>query len=100
MAPSNVYLTNQGRPDRLSASWGAAAGGREGYALTLYHAGSGAVAARAVAGENAHNFTFAELAPGYRHSLEVVSIAGPYRVAAANVSDWTCECWGCKGGDA
>ncbi|EMP41015.1 Receptor-type tyrosine-protein phosphatase V [Chelonia mydas] len=90
LAPLAVRVANQGHPDRLSASWGAAAGGREGYALTLYHAGSGAVAARAVAGENAHNFTFAELAPGYRHSLEVVSIAGPYRVAAANVSDWTC----------
>ncbi|CAM4610594.1 receptor-type tyrosine-protein phosphatase V-like [Lepidochelys kempii] len=89
LAPLAVRVANQGHPDRLSASWGAAAGGREGYVLTLYHAGSGAVAARAVAGENAHKFTFAELAPGYRHSLEVVSIAGPYRVAAANVSDWT-----------
>ncbi|XP_065448416.1 receptor-type tyrosine-protein phosphatase V-like isoform X6 [Chrysemys picta bellii] len=89
LAPLAVRVANQGHPDRLSASWGAAAGGRDGYVLTLYHAGSDAVAARAVAGEDAHNFTFAELAPGHRHSLEVVSIAGPYRAAAANVSDWT-----------
>ncbi|XP_074920814.1 receptor-type tyrosine-protein phosphatase V-like [Chelonoidis abingdonii] len=89
VAPLTVSVANQGHPDRLSASWGAAAGGREGYVLTLYHAGSGAVAARAIAGEDTHNFTFTELAPGYRHSLEVVSIAGPYRAAADNVSDWT-----------
>ncbi|XP_075766295.1 receptor-type tyrosine-protein phosphatase V-like isoform X2 [Pelodiscus sinensis] len=90
LPPLNVSLRNEGRPDRLSASWGAAAGGRDGYTLTLCHAGSGAVAARASLGKDAHNFTFADLAPGSRYLLQVASLAGPYEAAAGNVSDWTC----------
>uniref|UniRef100_A0A663LTD2 protein-tyrosine-phosphatase n=1 Tax=Athene cunicularia TaxID=194338 RepID=A0A663LTD2_ATHCN len=63
---------------QLSASWGAAAGGREGYALTLYHARLGT-----------SKFTFSGLAPGHKYLLEVVSVAGPYAASAGNISDWT-----------
>lgn len=93
LAPSNVYLTNQGRPDRLSASWGAAAGERDGYTLTLYHARAGTVAANASLGKGAHKFTFSGLAPGHKYLLEVASAAGPYRTSAGNISDWTSEWW-------
>uniref|UniRef100_A0A674J523 protein-tyrosine-phosphatase n=1 Tax=Terrapene triunguis TaxID=2587831 RepID=A0A674J523_9SAUR len=89
LAPPNVYLTNQGRPDRLSASWGAAAGERDGYTLTLYHARAGTVAANASVGKDAHKFTFSGLAPGHKYLLEVASAAGPYQTFAGNISDWT-----------
>ncbi|XP_010292173.1 PREDICTED: receptor-type tyrosine-protein phosphatase V-like, partial [Phaethon lepturus] len=78
-------------PDRLSASWGAAAGGRDGYALTLYHARLGTVAATASLKRDTHNFTFTGLAPGNKYVLEVVSMAGSYQTPAGNVSNWTCE---------
>lgn len=93
LAPTNVYLTNQGRPDRLSASWSAAAGEQDGYTLILYHAQSGAVAANASVGKDAHKFTFSGLAAGHKYLLEVVSTAGPYRTSAGNISDWTSEWW-------
>ncbi|KYO33228.1 receptor-type tyrosine-protein phosphatase beta [Alligator mississippiensis] len=89
LPPLNVYVTNQGHPDRLMASWGAAAGERDGYLLTLYYAGSGSVAANASVGRDANKFTFSRLAPGHKYLLEVVSMAGPYMASAGNNSDWT-----------
>ncbi|XP_009461579.1 PREDICTED: receptor-type tyrosine-protein phosphatase V-like [Nipponia nippon] len=89
LPPATVRLLSTGHPDRLSASWGAAAGGRDGYALTLYHAQLGAVAATASLGRDTHNFTFMGLAPGSKYVLEVVSMAGSYRTPAGNVSNWT-----------
>ncbi|NXJ06321.1 PTPRV phosphatase, partial [Odontophorus gujanensis] len=89
LPPTAVRLLSTGHPDRLSASWGAAAGGHDGYTLTLYHAGLGTVAATTSAGRDTHNVTFTGLAPGSRYSLEVASIAGSYRVPAGNVSNWT-----------
>lgn len=91
LPPLNVYVTNQGHPDRLMASWGAAAGERDGYLLTLYYAGSGSVAANASVGRDANKFTFSRLAPGHKYLLEVVSMAGPYMASAGNNSDWTSE---------
>uniref|UniRef100_A0A8C0IUP4 protein-tyrosine-phosphatase n=1 Tax=Chelonoidis abingdonii TaxID=106734 RepID=A0A8C0IUP4_CHEAB len=89
LAPPNVYLRNQGHSDRLSASWGAGAGERDGYTLTLYHAQAGTVAANASVRKDAHKFTFSGLAPGHKYLLEVASVAGPYRTFAGNISDWT-----------
>uniref|UniRef100_A0A8C8VLS2 protein-tyrosine-phosphatase n=1 Tax=Pelusios castaneus TaxID=367368 RepID=A0A8C8VLS2_9SAUR len=89
LAPRNVSLTNQGFSDRLNASWGAAAGERDSYTLTLYHARSGAGAAKVSVGKDAHTFTFSDLAAGHKYFLEVVSTAGPYRTSAGNISDWT-----------
>lgn len=91
LPPAAVRLLSMGHPDRLSASWEAAAGGRDGYRLTLYHTRLGTVAATASAGRDTHNFTFTGLAPGSKYVLEVVSVAGPYRTPAGNVSNWTCE---------
>uniref|UniRef100_A0A8B9GGD3 protein-tyrosine-phosphatase n=1 Tax=Amazona collaria TaxID=241587 RepID=A0A8B9GGD3_9PSIT len=77
-------------PTVLSASWGAAAGGRDGYALILYRAGLGTVAATASLGRDSTNkFTFSGLAPGHKYLLEVVSMSGPYAASAGNISDWT-----------
>ncbi|XP_074833342.1 receptor-type tyrosine-protein phosphatase V-like [Carettochelys insculpta] len=90
LAPPDVSLMSRGHPDRLSASWGAAAGGRDGYKLTLYRAGAGAMVAQAALGKDTHNFTFADLAPGSLHLLQVASTAGPFETAAANASAWTC----------
>ena len=92
LPPTAVRLLSTGHPDRLSASWGAAAGGCDGYVLTLYHAGLGTTAATASAGRDTHNVTFTGLAPGYEYSLEVSATAGPYQTAAPNVSGWTREC--------
>ncbi|XP_009983628.1 PREDICTED: receptor-type tyrosine-protein phosphatase V-like, partial [Tauraco erythrolophus] len=89
LAPAIVRLLSTGHPDRLSASWGAAAGGRDGYALTLYHVRLGTVAATTLLGRDTHNFTFMGLAPGSKYVLEVVSLAGPYQTPAGNVSNWT-----------
>ncbi|KAM9184859.1 receptor-type tyrosine-protein phosphatase V-like [Mergus octosetaceus] len=89
LPPAAVRLLSTGHPDRLSASWGAAAGGRDGYRLTLHHARLGTVAATASAGRDTHNFTFTGLAPGSKYVLELVSVAGPYRTPAGNVSNWT-----------
>jgi len=91
LPPATVRLLSTGHPDRLSASWGPAAGGRDGYALTLYHARLGTVAATASLGSDTHNFTFTGLAPGSKYLLEVVSVAGSYQTPAGNISNWTCE---------
>ncbi|XP_062450975.1 receptor-type tyrosine-protein phosphatase V-like isoform X9 [Rhea pennata] len=89
LPPATVCLLSEGHSDRLRASWGAAAGGRDGYALTLYHVSLDSVAATASLGNNTHNFTFMGLAPGSKYVLEVVSIAGSYWTPAGNVSNWT-----------
>uniref|UniRef100_A0A8C0EFH7 Receptor-type tyrosine-protein phosphatase V n=1 Tax=Bubo bubo TaxID=30461 RepID=A0A8C0EFH7_BUBBB len=89
LPPAAVRLLSMGHPDRLSASWGAAAGGREGYALTLYHARLGTMVATTSLGRDTHNFTFTRLAPGSKYVLEVVSVAGSYQAPAGNVSNWT-----------
>ncbi|NXL86560.1 PTPRV phosphatase, partial [Alectura lathami] len=89
LPPNAVRLLSTGHPDRLSASWGAAAGGRDGYMLTLYRAGLGTAAATASTGRDTHNFTFTGLDPGYEYSLEASAMAGPYQAAAPNVSGWT-----------
>ncbi|KAM8987979.1 receptor-type tyrosine-protein phosphatase V-like isoform 2-T2 [Ara ararauna] len=89
LPPATVRLLSTGHPDRLSASWGAAAGGRDGYALTLYRAGLGTAAATTSLGRDSHNFTFTGLAPGSKHVLEVASVAGSYHTPAGNVSNWT-----------
>ncbi|KAM6192169.1 receptor-type tyrosine-protein phosphatase V-like [Sarcoramphus papa] len=89
LPPAAVRLLSTGHPDRLSASWGAAAGGRDGYALTLYHVRLGTVAATTLLGRDTHNFTFTGLAPGSKYVLEVVSMAGSYQTPAGNVSNWT-----------
>ncbi|OXB72270.1 UNVERIFIED_CONTAM: hypothetical protein H355_003803 [Colinus virginianus] len=89
LPPAAVRLLSTGHPDRLSASWGAAAGGHNGYTLTLYHAGMGTVAATASAGRDTHNVTFTGLAPGSRYMLEVASVAGSHWAPAGNVSNWT-----------
>ncbi|XP_010082357.1 PREDICTED: receptor-type tyrosine-protein phosphatase V-like, partial [Pterocles gutturalis] len=89
LPPATVRLLSMGHSDRLSASWGAAAGGRDSYALTLYHARLGMVAATTSLGRDTHNFTFTELAPGSKYVLEVMSVAGSYQAPAGNVSNWT-----------
>ncbi|XP_056217752.1 receptor-type tyrosine-protein phosphatase V-like isoform X1 [Falco biarmicus] len=89
LPPAAVHWLSTGHPDRLSASWGAAAGGRDGYTLTLYHARLGTVAATASLGSDTHNFTFTDLTPGYEYSLEASATAGPYQAAAPNISGWT-----------
>lgn len=92
LPPAAVHWLSMGHPDRLSASWGAAAGGRDGYTLTLYHVWLGTVAATASLGRDTHNFTFMGLTPGYEYSLEASAMAGPYQAAAPNISGWTREC--------
>ncbi|XP_050841066.1 receptor-type tyrosine-protein phosphatase V-like isoform X2 [Serinus canaria] len=89
LAPRNVYMTNQGYPNRLSASWRAEPQGQDSYRLLLYHSGSGTVAANVSVGKGTSKFTFSGLAPGHKYLLEVVSMAGPYAASAGNISDWT-----------
>ncbi|XP_017676967.1 PREDICTED: receptor-type tyrosine-protein phosphatase V-like isoform X2 [Lepidothrix coronata] len=89
LAPRNVYMTNQGYPNRLSASWRAEPQGQDSYRLLLYHSGSGVLAANVSVGKGTSKFTFSGLAPGHKYLLEVVSVAGPYTASAGNISDWT-----------
>ncbi|XP_015280159.1 PREDICTED: receptor-type tyrosine-protein phosphatase V-like, partial [Gekko japonicus] len=89
LPPHTVTLSNKGHSDQLSAAWEPPAGEQEGYALTLYYAGSGTVAAKTSVQKRATNFTFLSLLPGTKYLLEVSSLAGPYRMSARNVSDWT-----------
>ncbi|NWU08790.1 PTPRV phosphatase, partial [Cephalopterus ornatus] len=89
LAPAAVRLLSTGHPDRLSAAWDAAAGGRDGYTLTLYHARLGTVATTASLGRDTHNFTFTGLAPGHEYSLEASAMAGLYQAAAPKISGWT-----------
>lgn len=94
LAPRNVYMTNQGYPNRLSVSWRAEPQGQDSYRLLLYHSGSGIVAANVSVGKGSSKFTFSGLAPGHKYLLEVVSVAGPYAASAGNISDWTSKCQG------
>lgn len=97
LAPRNVYMTNQGYPNRLSVSWRAEPRGHDGYRLLLYHSGSGVLAASTSVGKGIGKFTFSGLDPGHKYLLEVVSMAGPYAASAGNISDWTSEQWGLQG---
>lgn len=97
LAPRNVYMTNQGYPNRLSVSWRAEPRGHDGYRLLLYHSGSGVLAASTSVGKGIGKFTFSGLDPGHKYLLEVVSVAGPYAASAGNISDWTSEQWGLQG---
>ncbi|NXS33264.1 PTPRV phosphatase, partial [Pomatostomus ruficeps] len=89
LPPAAVRLLSTGHPDRLSVAWGAPAGGRDGYTLTLYHTRLGTVAATASLGRDTHNFTFTGLAPGHEYSLEATATAGQYQAAAPKISGWT-----------
>ncbi|KAF1540896.1 Receptor-type tyrosine-protein phosphatase V, partial [Eudyptula minor] len=89
LPPAAVHWLTTGHPDRLSASWGAAAGERDSYTLTLYHTWLGTVAATASLRRDTHNFTFMGLTPGHKYSLEASATAGPYQAAAPNISGWT-----------
>ncbi|NXA07635.1 PTPRV phosphatase, partial [Sapayoa aenigma] len=89
MPPAAIHWLSTGHPDRLSAAWGTAAGGRDGYTLTLYHARLGTVVATASLRRDTHNFTFMGLAPGHEYSLEVSATAGLYRAEAPKISGWT-----------
>ncbi|XP_048353842.1 receptor-type tyrosine-protein phosphatase V-like [Sphaerodactylus townsendi] len=89
LPPHTVTLSNKGHSDQLSASWKRPTGEQEGYALTLYYAGSGTVAAKTSVHKGITNFTFVGLLPGTKYSLEVSSLAGPNQTPAKNVSDWT-----------
>ncbi|XP_050182956.1 receptor-type tyrosine-protein phosphatase V-like isoform X2 [Myiozetetes cayanensis] len=89
LAPRNVYMTNQGYPNRLSVSWRAEPQGQDSYRLLLYHSGSGVLAANVSVGKGTSKFTFSGLAPGHKYLLEVASVAGPYTASAGNISDWT-----------
>lgn len=93
LAPQNVYMTNQGYPNRLSVSWRAEPHGQDGYRLLLYYSGSGILAANTSVGKGISKFTFSGLAPGQKYLLEVVSMAGPYAASAENISDWTSKWW-------
>ncbi|NXA42270.1 PTPRV phosphatase, partial [Eudromia elegans] len=89
LPPVAVHFPSMGHSDRLRASWRAAAGQQDSYALTLYRVQPGTVVATASLARDTHNFTFLGLAPGYEYALEVSATAGPYRAAAHNVSAWT-----------
>ncbi|NWR07876.1 PTPRV phosphatase, partial [Paradoxornis webbianus] len=89
LPPAALRWLSTGHPDRLSVAWGATAGGRDGYTLTLYRAHLGTVAATASLGRDTHNFTFTGLAPGHEYSLEATATAGQYRAAAPRISGWT-----------
>ncbi|XP_014801832.1 PREDICTED: receptor-type tyrosine-protein phosphatase V-like isoform X4 [Calidris pugnax] len=89
LAPRNVYMTNQGYPNRLSVSWRAEPQGQDSYRLLLYHSGSGILTANVSVEKGTSKFTFSGLAPGHKYLLEVVSTAGPYAASAGNISDWT-----------
>lgn len=93
LAPQNVYMTNQGYPNRLSVSWRAEPHGQDGYRLLLYYSGSGILAANTSVGKGTSKYTFSGLAPGQKYLLEVVSMAGPYAASAENISDWTSKWW-------
>ncbi|NXM90232.1 PTPRV phosphatase, partial [Oenanthe oenanthe] len=89
LPPAALHWLGTGHPDRLSVAWGAPAGGRDGYTLTLYQAPLGTVAATASLGRDSHNFTFLGLAPGHEYSLEATATAGQYQAAAPKISGWT-----------
>uniref|UniRef100_A0A8C5T618 protein-tyrosine-phosphatase n=1 Tax=Malurus cyaneus samueli TaxID=2593467 RepID=A0A8C5T618_9PASS len=93
-SPTAHVSGNTGHPDRLSVAWGPAAGGTDGYALTLYHAWLGTMAATASLGRDIHNFTFTGLAPGHEYSLEATATTGQYQAAAPRIRGWTRECPG------
>nr|XP_060628473.1 receptor-type tyrosine-protein phosphatase V-like isoform X1 [Anolis sagrei ordinatus] len=89
LPPRIVHISNKGYTDKLNAFWEPTAGGHDGYVLTLYYTGSGTVAAKASVAKGVTNFTFTGLIPGSEYLLEVASTAGPHRIPARNVSDWT-----------
>jgi hypothetical protein len=57
--------------------------------MTLYQAGT--QIATSTVGAKVDSMSFSALTPGTKYEVEVVSRAGPFRTAAANVSGWTCE---------
>uniref|UniRef100_A0A8C0X701 Receptor-type tyrosine-protein phosphatase V n=1 Tax=Castor canadensis TaxID=51338 RepID=A0A8C0X701_CASCN len=86
LAPPLVNVTSEGTT-QLRASWIHASGGRDRYQMTLYQAGT--QIATSTVGAKVDSMSFSALTPGTKYEVEVVSRAGPFRTAAANVSGWT-----------
>ncbi|XP_029428450.1 receptor-type tyrosine-protein phosphatase V-like isoform X2 [Rhinatrema bivittatum] len=86
---SKVNMTNKGSSDSLCIFWEKAAGRRDSYEVILYHAGVRSITRNASVGGDAQNFTFSDLTPGKKYLVEIISVAGLYRLQAGNATDWT-----------
>ncbi|KAL8179225.1 UNVERIFIED_CONTAM: hypothetical protein K2H54_061970, partial [Gekko kuhli] len=88
---TSVQVWNERHPDRLHVAWTPASSRLHGYELNLYCSGCRTTAAQNFVGRDATNFTFLGLTPGTRYWFEILSLSGPYRASAGNISDWTRE---------
>nr|XP_033774579.1 receptor-type tyrosine-protein phosphatase V-like isoform X2 [Geotrypetes seraphini]XP_033774580.1 receptor-type tyrosine-protein phosphatase V-like isoform X2 [Geotrypetes seraphini]XP_033774581.1 receptor-type tyrosine-protein phosphatase V-like isoform X2 [Geotrypetes seraphini] len=89
LASSRANVTNGGHSDILQVVWEKTSGDRDSYTLTLYDTRQRTVALRKLLAEDIRNFTFTGLTPGNEYTVEIVTTAGPYGRAAANITEWT-----------
>ncbi|KAJ1139357.1 hypothetical protein NDU88_005732 [Pleurodeles waltl] len=89
LASPQVFMENEGSHDSLQVIWEEPTGVRDRYALALYDGEGQVVAEEASIKDDVRNYTFFGLTPGSKYRVELVSVAGPYRTFAANITDWT-----------
>ncbi|NXT59392.1 PTPRV phosphatase, partial [Pluvianellus socialis] len=84
-----LTLSNQGHSTSLQASWRAAPTGSTSYTGTLWETKSRERVRNMTVGNNWTNVTFEDLVPGRQYTLEMASMAGPYRSPVRSATDWT-----------
>ncbi|NXJ96809.1 PTPRV phosphatase, partial [Corythaixoides concolor] len=89
LPPEQLTLSNQGRSTSLQASWRAAPAGSTGYTGTLWETKSQEQVRNMTVGSNWTNVIFEDLVPGRQYTLDMASMAGPYRSAVQSATDWT-----------
>ncbi|NXE13985.1 PTPRV phosphatase, partial [Lophotis ruficrista] len=89
LPPEQLTLSNRGHSTSLQASWRAAPTGSTGYTGTLWETRSQEQVKNMTVGNNWTNVTFEDLVPGRQYTLEMASVAGPYRSPAQSATDWT-----------
>ncbi|XP_069489695.1 receptor-type tyrosine-protein phosphatase V-like isoform X2 [Ambystoma mexicanum] len=89
LPPSRVSLDNERSQDTLRVLWEEDAGERDRYAATLYSEEGRVIAGEASIEGSGRNYSFTGLTAGGKYTAAVVSVAGPYRALAVNVTEWT-----------
>ncbi|XP_078500293.1 receptor-type tyrosine-protein phosphatase V-like [Lissotriton helveticus] len=89
LASPQVFMENEGSHDMLRVIWEEPTGVRDRYTLALYDERGHVVTEEASIEDDVRNYTFYGLNPGSKYRVELVSVAGPYRMFAANITDWT-----------
>ncbi|ELW47686.1 Receptor-type tyrosine-protein phosphatase V [Tupaia chinensis] len=87
--PANFSLGPTSQPPVLTASWCPPPGGRDGFHLRLYRLRSLTLESEEILAPEAHNFSWAQMAPGTEFLAQLATLQGPSESSDANATSWT-----------